>query len=293
VTVGARPALVDTGAIRLSGICAAPSGDARGLILALHGGSYSAGYWDCPSPGASLLELGAALGFHILAVDRPGYGASHDHDPARLHLVDQVEFLFGALDAYRASIGFAGPRFVIGHSIGGILALLMAAHRRGAELVAVDVLGVPVRFPDTAAGAEVNSWTTEGTHVAAVDETQRRWLLFGPDGSYDQDAYDYDATLPRPMPVAEYRDALAIPARWPEILPAIRIPVQFTLAEHEVMQATGPEALAEISAMLSGSAHPMTFLQRGTGHNASIHRIARAYHLRALSFFEESLALRR
>ena len=286
-----REVVIDTGEIALSGLVAGPAGPAKGLILALHGGSYSAGYWNYRGArGESLMALGADLGFHVLALDRPGYGSSHDFAPARLGLDAQVGFLFDAIDAWGRANGFAGPVFVIGHSIGGILTLLMAAHARSTGLAGIDVLGVPFRFPSTEAGDEVNSWSTTGTHVPPPDTEARKWLLFGPEGTYDPEAFAYDSTLPRPMPVAEYVDALKMPGAWARVLPAIRIPVQFTLAEFEVMQATGRDTLAEVEALLTGSSNVRVALQTGSGHNASTHHIARAYHLRALAFFEECLA---
>jgi len=287
-----EPTLVRTRDIALSGLTVKPAGEPKGLILALHGGSYSAGYWNYSDDrGSSLMALAASLGFAVLAVDRPGYGASQDFDPARLGLAAQVEYLFDAIDAWSGENDFHGPAFVIGHSIGGILTLLMAAHARSSRLSGVDTLGVPFRFPDTAAGAEVNSWAMVGTHVPFPDEAARKWLLFGPDSTYDAAAFAYDSTLPRPMPVAEYRDALAMPAAWADVLPRIRVPVQFTLAEFEVMQATGWDTLREVEALLSNSANAAVRLQLASGHNASDHRIARAYHLRAIAFFEESLAM--
>lgn len=286
-----RDIIIDTGEIALSGLIGSPAGPAKGLILALHGGSYSAGYWNYQGArGESLMALAAELGFHVLALDRPGYGASHDFAPERLGLDAQVGFLFDAIDAWSGANRFAGPVFVIGHSIGGILTLLMAAHPRSAGLSGVDVLGVPFRFPKTDAGDEVNSWSTTGTHVPPPDTDARKWLLFGPEGTYDPEAFTYDSTLPRPMPVAEYIDALKMPDAWARVLPAIRIPVQFTLAEFEVMQATGWETLRDVEALLANSRNARVALQTGSGHNASTHHIARAYHLRAIAFFEECLA---
>jgi len=227
----------------------------------------------------------------VLAVDRPGYGASQDFDPTRLGLDSQVEFFFDAIETWSRENEFSGPTFVIGHSIGGILTLLMAAHARGSRLSGVDVLGVPFKFPETEAGAEVNSWSMTGTHVPFPDEEARKWLMYGPESTYDAAAFAHDSTLPRPMPVAEYRDALAMPAAWTDVLPRIRLPVQFTLAEFEVMQSTGWSTLRDVEALLHNSTNVAVRLQKASGHNASDHRIARAYHMRAIAFFEECLAL--
>lgn len=57
----------------------AGTGGASGLVIALHGGGYDARYWHASDEDdASLLRLGAALGFEVVAVERPGYRASAD-----------------------------------------------------------------------------------------------------------------------------------------------------------------------------------------------------------------------
>lgn len=285
---------VRTADIELSGLLASPAASSatpRGLVLALHGGGYSAGYWNCPTGGASLLELGAALGYHVLAVDRPGYGAAQAFDPQRLGLASQVDLLFDVVAAWSAARRFDGPVFVIGHSIGGILALLMAAHPRGRVLAAIDVLGVPLRLPDSAAGREVQSWPLDQPHLPLLAEKLRKSLVMGPPGTYTADADDYDRTLVRPMPRQEYVEAIAMPASWPRVLPTIRLPVQFNAPEFDVIQGADMKVLEEVRGMLSGSPYAAIHLQVASGHNASVHRIARAYHLRALAFFDECRAL--
>ncbi|QUD90187.1 alpha/beta fold hydrolase [Phenylobacterium montanum] len=286
--------MVRTADITLSGLASRAQGSARGLILALHGGGYSAGYWHCPVEEGrySLLNLGSHLGFHVLAVDRPGYGAAHDLDPARIDNKSQVSFLFDVIDCWKGELGFDGPVFVIGHSIGAILTLLMAADPRSARLGGVDVLGVPLAYPPSSGGDEVTSWTMAGAHLPALSDELHKWLLFGPDDSYSAEAFANDHTLLQPMPLAEYRDALAMPAAWPEILPTIRIPVQLTAAEHEVMQVTGREALDMAESLMRDSPNARFHLQPRSGHNASSHHIARAYHMRAIAFFEECIALK-
>jgi hypothetical protein len=166
----------------------------------------------------------------------------------------------------------------------------MAAHARGGELGGVDVLGAPFRYPETAAAEAVHSLPAEGGRVPVVTRDTRRWLLFGPEDSYDEDCFEYDGSCSRPMPRLEYRDGLAAPAIWRQLLPTIRVPVQWTATEHERMQETGPPMLDEVQGLLSNSPWARTHLQQACGHNASQHRVARAYHLRALAFFEECIA---
>jgi pimeloyl-ACP methyl ester carboxylesterase len=283
-----KPITIRTTGIALSGLVCAPSQVSRGRVVALPGGGVGAGYWDCPPrPVLSLLRLAAQLGFEALALDRPGYGASADHDPQRLDLASQCEYLFDAIESWCAAGSFAGPVFLIGHSVGGVVALMMAAHTRSAMLAGVDVLGVPFRYPASATSEAVHSLAAAGGRVPVVTRETRRWLLFGPEGTYDADCFEYDGTCSRQMPALEYRDGLAAPGIWKDLLPHIRIPVQWTATEHEKMQETGAAMLAEVRQLLSGSPLSRTSLQPCSGHNASQHRIARAYHLRALAFFEE------
>ncbi|MGE0879543.1 MAG: hypothetical protein AB7L13_12050 [Acidimicrobiia bacterium] len=57
---------------------ALPSGPPRAAILALHG--YTANYLDDPlDDSASLLRIGADLGYRVIARDRPEYGARVYH----------------------------------------------------------------------------------------------------------------------------------------------------------------------------------------------------------------------
>lgn len=237
------------------------------------------------------MDLGAQLGFNVLALDRPGYGLSANIDPARPGLQSQVEILFDAVDTWSVENEFAGPWFVVGHSVGGIVALLMAAQERSEKLSGVDVLGVPFRYSASDAGEAINSLPTATTTIPPIPGDTRKWMLFGPDDTYDPQAFEYDATLARPMPVNEYRESLAIPSAWPAILQTIKLPVQFTLAEFETMQVTGWDVLNEVREHLRSSRGARVELQYHSGHNASMHHIARGYHLRAIAFFEECLAL--
>jgi pimeloyl-ACP methyl ester carboxylesterase len=290
-----RNIVVRAGDLELSGILSGPAeGPVRGLILALHGGGYSSGYWNNTADEGrlSLLELGAVLGFHVLALDRPGYGHSKNGDRSLVALETQATVLFDAIDAWSREFKFNGPAFVIGHSIGAMITLLMAAHPRSARLSGVDVLGFPLRLVSGAETQEIISWPTTQTHVPALSAEMHRKCVLGPAGTYSTEAVEYDLKLTCPMSVVEFRDAITLPGTWPHILPTIHIPVQLTMAEHEVMQVTGAEALREAQGLLGNSAHARFHLQPASGHNASMHYIARAYHLRAIAFFEECLALK-
>jgi pimeloyl-ACP methyl ester carboxylesterase len=271
-----RQITVGTGSARLSGLISEPSRiPPRAVVVALHGGGMRAGYFDGQAlAGMSLLELGAGLGYTVLALDRPGYGLSADRFPAGRTLAEQTEILRAVLaDAagrYEVGAGF----FLVAHSYGGKLALTTAAET-GTELIGVDVSGCGHRY---AADTRLL-----GSHGRAG------WRLnWGPLGLYPPDTFTAGRALVTPMPERERQEAL----RWPESLPGvaarIRIPVRLTFAEHEAWWRHDQDSLAELTTLF-GSALVTVDRQPDAGHNISLGWAARSYHLRALGFLEQCL----
>src|SRR3546814_12299561 len=82
-----------------------PAGAPKGIVLALHGGGYGAGYWDF-SP-TSLLDVAAARGHLGVAIDRPGYGAAFARP---MPLAEQATVVLDLAEQLRAQIGKASGR---------------------------------------------------------------------------------------------------------------------------------------------------------------------------------------
>ena len=73
--------------------------DPRAVIVAIHGGGTTAIYFDCPGhPESSLLRTGAAHGFTVVALDRPGYGSSAPYPEAMAHPEQRVRLRTAAVD---------------------------------------------------------------------------------------------------------------------------------------------------------------------------------------------------
>jgi pimeloyl-ACP methyl ester carboxylesterase len=286
--------LVSVGDIELSALTSSPGPrPARGIILCLHGGGSSARYWNNPTAwGNSFLELAAHLGFHALAVDRPGYGRSKHIDLKFTSLTEQIEILFEGLDRWCDQLQFSGPRFVIGHSVGGILATMMAAHPRSAQLSACDGLGVALRYTKNEASSEIYSWESFHGHVPRIDAATHRLLCFGADGTFAPASQEYDYSCYGPMPSPEYVEAMRMAEKWPEIMPTIRLPIQLTNAQGESMMEADDRVVEDMKRLLRNSVLSRVELQRGAGHDATAHHVGVAYHLRAIAFFEEVIALR-
>ncbi|NED87718.1 alpha/beta hydrolase, partial [Streptomyces sp. SID11233] len=72
---------LDVGGVKLTALVArpeaVPEGGPKPLIVALHGGTYTADYFSVEGGSAgSFLDVAAAHGHVVFAFDRPGYGGS-------------------------------------------------------------------------------------------------------------------------------------------------------------------------------------------------------------------------
>lgn len=284
----AAPIVLDVGGLSLSGLRAEPRATAAlATILALPGGGYGSGYWHHPlTLDASLLTLGAGLGYRVVAIDRPGYFASAQPGRDGMLLADQATVLAALVERLAAEPGSGRGTFLIGHSMGGILALMTAALRITPSLLAVDVSGVPYRFSSDLAGAVAHEL---GDSPESAKASAAR-LFYGPPGSFDGALLRGRDVAAHPLPLIELRDAFDWPDRFAAVAGKITRPVQFSLGEQDHTTPSDPDTLRDIAKLFTASPRVLTHRQPGAGHNVSLHHVGRAYHLRALAFFDEILA---
>src|SRR4051794_15737681 len=172
---------------------------ARGVLLAVHGGGSRAAYWHRENaPDDSLLTLGAAMGWTVLAIDRPGYGASAGLDRARQGLDAQADVLFQLIDGFGEV-----PVFVAAHSMGAILSLRMGADKRGRDLLGLAVGGVPLKYTQARLD-ELAAIPTEGNFVPSTGGGGAPDTFFGPPGSYDPLLLTRAGRVVAPVPMAEF-----------------------------------------------------------------------------------------
>jgi hypothetical protein len=182
--------------------------------------------------------------------------------------------------------------FVLGHSMGCVLALQMAGDERGADLLGLEIAGIGRHHhPRAAAVLEARMldplWRAGAGREGSV--TSMRDVIWGPDHLYPAGA---TADIHSPVPGYEGDEV----RRWPRDLPAlaarVRIPVHYSLADHERVWRPGPAALADIAGLFTASPRVVTEEQAGAGHNLSLGLAAMAYHLKVLSFAEECVLAR-
>ena len=273
--------------LELSVIHGEPDEPARATIIALPGGGYNSTYWHHPrNPGGSLITLATALGFRVYALDRPGYGISAGIQEGGYSLDHQMEVIRELACQVAKAPGAGAGVFLVGHSMGGILGLRVAAENPDG-LLGVDVSGVPLRFSERLATAVAA--TLEGSGESSAKSAAA--LFYGPVGSYDPGLLTNDSSLAPPL-TTELADSGAWPDQFVETASKIEVPVRYTLGDHETVTETGEAALLETAGYFNRASRVETALQAKAGHNVSLHHTARAFHLRVIAFFEEVLALR-
>ncbi|ORV99989.1 alpha/beta hydrolase [Mycobacterium kyorinense] len=256
----------------------------RAVVVALHGGGTTAAYFDCPGhPSLSLLRTGAALGFTVIALDRPGYGSSAPYPEALVEPEQRVRLAYGAVDRILSEKPSGAGLFVVAHSNGCELALRMAADARGQDLLGIEMAGTGRHYHPAA--REVLK-TASATHRPPG----LRELLWHPTELYPAEVL---GGLTNSASGAPYEAAMVTewPRRdFPALAAQVRVPVQFSVAEHEKVWQADAAALAEIAAMFSAAPRFTVNEQLGAGHNLSLGHAAAAYHQKIFAFVEECVA---
>lgn len=277
-----RPRVVLVDGVPMSGLVAAVP-HPRAVLVAVHGGATSSVYFDCPGhPRLSLLRAAAASGVTAIALDRPGYGASALHqqefdDPDR-----RVAFASGALDKMLAGGDRGAGLFLVGHSAGCELAVRMAVSERSDEILGLSLSGTGLRYC-----AEARAIIKDATVTSRP--AGLRDLLWQPTELYPPEVLT--GALSAPGVPYEAR----VTANWarrdfPDLAARVTAPVQFSVAEHEKVWESSPDANADILDLFSASPRVDLNEMPDSGHNLSVGLSAGEYHRRVLSHLDMCLA---
>jgi pimeloyl-ACP methyl ester carboxylesterase len=275
---------------RITGRGAGPVAEDTPLVVAVHGGGYHSGYFDVP--GHSLLDIGAAAGFEVIALDRPGYGGSDGLPTGELTFARSAEVLDEAIGALWRQCGGARPGVVVvSHSIGSAIAVHLAARRPRWPLLGISLHGVGDRSP----AHVVDAWhgIPPGAGPVELPAPQRRSLLYGPADTVDAEAVVAARASVAPLPIAEM---LEIVDAWPTghgaLAADVVVPVQYALAEHDGLWIVDEERLMAFAGAFTSAPWMQARIQGGAGHNLDHHRLSRALHLGQLAFAAECAARR-
>lgn len=239
------------------------TGAAAPLLACIPGGGCGGRYFNVATPSTAALAW--ARGYAVLLVDRPGYGASEPIDgpqPIRRSLPRIASLLMVALE--RAGTG--NGMVLIGHSIGGALALMLAADPAGLPLRAVAVSGIGNEPPPA-----TQRWAASlNGAVPTLDLSAD--LFFAPPGSYSWRGPTALRRAAEPWRMGEVIEIVkAWPQQWPAIAGKIALPVHLRLADHDRIWTTGETAVRHMASHLSRSPLVDAALLPNGGHAYEFH----------------------
>ncbi|WP_280461561.1 alpha/beta fold hydrolase [Nocardia carnea] len=271
--------IVEVDGIPMSARCAEVDRP-RAVVVAVHGGATTARYFDPPGlPRLSLLRLGARLDFTVLALDRPGYGASEPYGDAFDAPDRRADATYRTIDALLGAKPRGAGVFLMAHSAGCDLAVNMAVDPRGSSLLGVELAGTGRRkHPEALRRIDEVRRTRRSTAV--------RDLLWQPEAVYPPEIVGGRA-VSSASPPYESTVVREWPADFPRLAPRIQVPVRFSYAEYEQVWRCDPEALAEITGFFTACPRFVTYRQPDTGHNISVSYAAESYHRSVFSFVED------
>ncbi|MEV1295705.1 alpha/beta hydrolase [Pseudonocardia sp. NPDC049635] len=252
------------------------------LVVALHGGGYDSKFFDVP--GYSLLDRAEALGIPAIAVDRPNYGGTSrlETDGSIFQAnVETIDHFIGEL--WEEFGGGTTGVFLVGHSIGGALSILLASNTPAWPLLGVALSGCLVQSPpDTAA-----RFTSLPMEWLPCDGAMRFQLMFGPAGSYSNDMPAAEEAVHGDTPVL-VKELVEIFTAWEdrfrELAPSITVPVHLRHGEFDHLWISDRSQVKEFVRVLVNSPLVDAELWPGVGHDIDYHRAGPAFQTQQLAF---------
>lgn len=239
------------------------------------------------SPAGSFIDAATRNGHAVLSFDRPGYGGSDVLDEEANTFDLQAGLLERAIGELTERLGF-GQVALIGHSIGGMIALDIASRGPAWGLTSVAVTGMgAVNQP---AAAELGSLPLSGIIDLPVE--QRDAVMFGPAGGHTDASREAAHGSYAPTPFTELVQA----PQWAtdhlaRIAAGVKVPVHSELAEHDALWVSDDDTVAAFARAFTAAPEVHTAIVPGSGHSLDHHLASAALHLRQLAFFREHTPL--
>ncbi|MCB8913909.1 alpha/beta fold hydrolase [Rhodococcus rhodochrous] len=254
------------------------------LLVALHGGLYTGRYFNVPGSAAgSFAEIANRNGFDLITIDRPGYGDSTLLDEEENTFARQAELLDGAIENLVSSRNESAGVVLVGHSIGGMIGLEIAARQPGWNLIGISVTGMGARIPAHGAAEELGALPLSGVVDVPISEREKLW--YGPEGSYTAAAVEAARHSYAPAPMVELTAAPTwAAARLAVVARAVDVPVHHALAEFDALWDSSADARDLFLSSFSDNLWIESEIVPGVGHCLDHHLSGAALHLRQLAF---------
>jgi pimeloyl-ACP methyl ester carboxylesterase len=261
-------------------------GTGRPLIAALHGGTYTGRYFDVAgSDQPTFMDLAAAGGFPVVSFDRPGYGGSAPLEPAGNTFDRHARMLADAIGQAARRVSAPGV-VLVGHSIGGMIALMIAAGEVDFALVGASVTGMGAVIRPAGPAQALASLPADATIDLPYD--QRDQVMFGPEFTRTAAGVAAAHASYAPVPVMELIQAPQWPdEHLPALAPRVAVPVHNALAEFDALWDSTPANVEQFAKLLTAAPFVHAGIARSTGHSIDHHTLGHALHLRQLAFAEE------
>lgn len=253
------------------------------LLVALHGGTYTSEYFNVAGSGAgSFVTVAVRNGFPVLTIDRPGYGASDQLPDAENTFARHAELLDGVIADLLPRSG-ADTAVLVGHSIGGMISLEIAARNPSWRLVGVSATGMGARLSGSGAADQLAALPLTG--LVDLPEAERDKVMFGPPGSYTHDAMQAAHLSYAPVPAVELSNAPAWPRQHIAAVAAkVSVPVHNMVGEFDALWDSSAEARGLFTEMFDGTVAVESEIVPEAGHAIDHHVLGAAVHLKQLSF---------
>jgi pimeloyl-ACP methyl ester carboxylesterase len=269
-------------------VIAGPDTEDLPLVVAIHGGGYTSGYFDVP--GYSLLDRACRSGVPIIAIDRPGYGGSTPvAADGSIFLANAAALDHVIAELWEAHGTGAAGVVLIGHSFGAAITMATAARKPTWPLLGIATSGYLLRTPRNLADiyAAVPGLTLE----SPPDQKAARML--GPRWTLRSDMPEASYAANEPVLKAELIEGTSTwESIFQEIAPDISVPVHHRQGEFDTLTITDGEQIAEFITMLASSPRVDAEIFPAAGHAIDYHRVAAAFQTQQLSFALVCAALR-
>jgi pimeloyl-ACP methyl ester carboxylesterase len=240
------------------------------LLVCIHGGGSNGLYFQLK--GRSLSDMAVNRGFPVLLVDRPGHGGN----PAlagRAPIADSVSLIRRFIDEVRASQGGEDHGIaVIGHSIGGAVALRLAADRGDWPLLGIAVSGIGDVSPPSVRAMPLPRDATEFAPPPAFADA----LFYDPERALDWRALASLRAATQPWLTREIAEIVVDwPVQWRSVARLIDVPVHLRLAQHDRIWETGETAVTRMADAIERAPRVDSGLLMGGGHLYEAYREGR------------------
>jgi pimeloyl-ACP methyl ester carboxylesterase len=251
------------------------------FIIAIHGGTYTSRYFDIP--GFSLLDRATALGIPIAALDRPGYGGSTPFPSGEATIERNAELLDRAIDEIwkNSNISTRGI-FLIGHSIGGAVAVTIASRQPRWPLLGIAVSGVGLHTPPESGEA----WSAlPETPMINLPTDLKDSVMFGPQWTYPVEMPEASRPSDSEVPRAELINIVtAWPASVRGVAARVKVPVHYRQGEFDKLWIVDEQEVTSFGAAFSDAPIVDARLLKSAGHCIDFHRLGAALQLDQLAF---------